>query len=210
AATATIGETHGSLDLLINASGILSIPNLCLDHASKFCFTETTFSQVQKSSLLLAYEVNAVGPILVIKHMWPLLKIGGRSETRRGFSLVTNMSARVSSIGDRRFGRLALIQSFQNSVESIIIDLIPRLLGLYHAVAKTISVEFGTKDNIACILLHLGTVNTDLSRPFQTNVPKGKLFKREFSAQKLLFVIDNAKKSDNGKFLAWEGQEIPW
>lgn len=29
--------------------------------------TETTLSKVQKSSLLLAYEVNAVGPILVIK-----------------------------------------------------------------------------------------------------------------------------------------------
>lgn len=29
--------------------------------------TETTLSKVEKSSLLLAYEVNAVGPILVIK-----------------------------------------------------------------------------------------------------------------------------------------------
>ncbi|RZC43769.1 hypothetical protein C5167_036735 [Papaver somniferum] len=28
---------------------------------------ETTLSQIEKSSLLLAYEVNAVGPILVIK-----------------------------------------------------------------------------------------------------------------------------------------------
>lgn len=29
--------------------------------------SETTLSKVQKSSLLLTYEVNAVGPILVIK-----------------------------------------------------------------------------------------------------------------------------------------------
>jgi len=29
--------------------------------------TETTLSKVQKSTLMLAYEVNAVGPILVIK-----------------------------------------------------------------------------------------------------------------------------------------------
>lgn len=29
--------------------------------------TETTLRKVEKSSLLLAYEVNAVGPILVIK-----------------------------------------------------------------------------------------------------------------------------------------------
>jgi hypothetical protein len=36
--------------------------------------------------------------------MWPLLKIGGRSETGRGFALVANMSARVSSIGDNALG----------------------------------------------------------------------------------------------------------
>jgi NAD(P)-dependent dehydrogenase (short-subunit alcohol dehydrogenase family) len=81
---------------------------------------------------------------------------------------------------------------------------------LCRAVTKTISVEFGRKDNITCILLHPGTVDTDLSRPFQRNVPKGKLFTREFSVQKLLSVIDSAKKSDNGKFFAWDGQEIPW
>ncbi|ONM02006.1 Cell-cell signaling protein csgA-like [Zea mays] len=96
AAAASITETHGSLDLLINSAGILSIPNVIQP--------ETTLSKVQKSSLMLAYEVNAVGPILVIKHMWPLLKIGGRSETRRGFALVANMSARVSSIGDNALG----------------------------------------------------------------------------------------------------------
>jgi len=28
--------------------------------------------------------------------------------------------------------------------------------------------------------------------------------------QKLLSIIDNVKKSDNGKFFAWDGQEIPW
>ncbi|KAM0891192.1 hypothetical protein ACQ4PT_026558 [Festuca glaucescens] len=152
AVAAAIGETHGSLDLLINAAGILSIPNVIQP--------ETSLSKVQKSSLLLAYEVNAVGPILVIKHMRPFLKIGASSERGK--------------------------------------------------VTKTASVELGKKDNIACILLHPGTVDTDLSRPFQKNVAKDKLFTREFSVQKLLSIIDNAKKSDNGEFFAWDGQEIPW
>jgi NAD(P)-dependent dehydrogenase (short-subunit alcohol dehydrogenase family) len=81
---------------------------------------------------------------------------------------------------------------------------------LNRAVTKTVSVEFGRKDNIACVLLHPGTVDTDLSRPFQRNVPEGKLFTREFSVQKLLSVIDSIKKGDSGKFFAWDGQEIPW
>ncbi|GJN35456.1 hypothetical protein PR202_gb24236 [Eleusine coracana subsp. coracana] len=176
AAATKIGESHGSLDLLINASGILSIPNMLQP--------ETTLSKVQKSSLLLAYE-----------HMWPLLKVGGRLETGRGFSLVANMSARVSSIGDNGLGGWHSYRASKTALNQL---------------TKTISVEFARKDNIACILLHPGTVDTDLSRPFQRNVPKGKLFTREFSVQKLLSVIDNTKKSDNGKFFAWDGQEIPW
>ncbi|BAF30262.2 uncharacterized protein [Oryza sativa Japonica Group] len=187
AAAASIGETHGSLNLLINATGILSIPNVI--------HPETTFSKVQKSSLLLAYEVNAVGPILVIKHMWPFLKAGGCSETGRGFSLVANMSARVGSIGDNGLGGWHSYRASKTALNQL---------------TKTVSVELGKKDNIACILLHPGTVDTDLSRPFQKNVPKDKLFTREFSVQKLLSIIDNVKKSDNGKFFAWDGQEIPW
>ena len=38
--------------------------------------------------------------------------------------------------------------------------------------------------------LHPGTVDTGLSEPFQSNVPQGKLFTPEFSAARLLQVID--------------------
>jgi hypothetical protein len=78
-------------------------------------------------------------------------------------------------------------------------------------VTKTISVEFARKkDPISCILLHPGTVDTDLSKPFQRNVSPEKLFTKEFSVKKLLNIIDNTKRSDNGKFFAWDSTEIPW
>uniref|UniRef100_A0A2C9UKT5 Uncharacterized protein n=1 Tax=Manihot esculenta TaxID=3983 RepID=A0A2C9UKT5_MANES len=189
ATTMSIREKYGSLNLLINASGILSIPNVLQPDPGKgiklislVSSAETTLNKVEKSSLMLAYEVNAVGPILIIRHMWPLLKAGGGSGTQRDVAVVANLSARVGSIGDNRLG-----------------------------VTKTVSVEFARKkDPIICILLHPGTVDTDLSRPFQRNVPEGKLFTKEFSVQKLLNIINNAKSHDNGKFFAWDGQEIPW
>ncbi|KAL5978765.1 hypothetical protein ACLOJK_029882 [Asimina triloba] len=79
------------------------------------------------------------------------------------------------------------------------------------AVTRTISLEFARKkDPIACVLLHPGKVDTDLSKPFQRSVPDGKLFTKQFSLQKLLGIIDNVKIRDNGKFFAWDGQEIPW
>ncbi|KAG6642542.1 C-factor [Carya illinoinensis] len=184
----SIRETFGSLNLLINASGILSIPDVL--------HPETTLSKVEKTSLLLAYEVNAVGPTLVIKHMWPLLKVGGGSGTERDVAVVANLSARVGSIGDNRLGGWHSYRSSKTALNQL---------------TKTVSVEFARrKDPIICILLHPGTVDTDLSKPFQRNVPEGKLFTKEFSVQKLLGIINNAKSHDNGKFFAWDGQEIPW
>ncbi|XP_058071690.1 uncharacterized protein LOC131220857 isoform X1 [Magnolia sinica] len=183
----SIRERYGRLNLLINASGVLSIPDVLQP--------ETTLTKVQKSSLMFAYEVNAVGPILVIKHMWPLLKAGGGSGTERDVAIVANLSARVGSIGDNRFGGWHSYRSSKSALNQL---------------TKTISVEFARKDPIACILLHPGTVDTDLSKPFQRNVPDGKLFTKEFSVQKLLGIIDNVKIRDNGKFFAWDGQEIPW
>ncbi|XP_065022484.1 uncharacterized protein LOC135648594 isoform X1 [Musa acuminata AAA Group] len=188
AAATSVRESYGSLNLLINASGILSIPDVLQP--------ETTLTKVEKSSLLLAYEVNAIGPILVIKHMWPLLKVGGGSGTERKHAVVASLSARVGSIGDNGLGGWHSYRASKTALNQL---------------TKTISVEFARKkDPIVCILLHPGTVDTDLSRPFQRNVPKGKLFTKELSVQNLLSIIDNAKSSDNGKFFAWDGQEIPW
>ncbi|KAK9937000.1 hypothetical protein M0R45_013819 [Rubus argutus] len=184
----SIRERYGSLNLLINASGILSIPNVLQP--------ETTLSKVEKSSLLLAYEVNAVGPILVIKHMWPLLKVGGGLGTEMDVAVVANVSARVGSIGDNRLGGWHSYRASKTALNQL---------------TKNISVELARrKEPIVCILLHPGTVDTDLSKPFQKNVPEGKLFTTEFSVQKLLSIIHNAKRQDNGKFFAWDGQEIPW
>nr|XP_016509507.1 PREDICTED: C-factor-like isoform X1 [Nicotiana tabacum] len=184
----SIRDKYGSLNLLINASGVLSIPNVMQP--------ETTLSKVQRSSLLLAYDINAVGPILVIKHMWPLLKAGGGSGTDKDFAVVANLSARVGSIGDNSLGGWHSYRASKTALNQL---------------TKNVAVEFARKkDPIICILLHPGTVDTDLSKPFQRNVPKEKLFAKEYSVQKLLSIINNTKRSDNGKFFAWDAQQIPW
>ncbi|BAT87726.1 hypothetical protein LR48_Vigan09g174800 [Vigna angularis] len=188
ASALSIKDTYGRLNLLINASGILSIPEII--------HPETTLNKVEKSSLMLAYEVNAVGPILVIKHMWPLLKVGGGNGTGRSTAVVASLSARVASIGDNRLGGW---HSYRSSKAAL------------NQLSKTVSLEFARKkDPITCILLHPGTVDTDLSKPFQRNIPPDKIFSKEFSVQKLLSIINNVKSHDNGKFFAWDGQEIPW
>ncbi|WJX27616.1 hypothetical protein P8452_16414 [Trifolium repens] len=188
ASALSIKETYGHLNLLINVSGIFSIPGVLQP--------ETTLNNLEKSSLMLAYEVNAVGPILVIKHMWPLLKVGGGIVTERSPAVVASLSSRVASIGNNRLGDWHSYRSSKTALNQL---------------SKTISLEFARKkDPIINILLHPGTVDTDLTKPFQKNIPKEKLLTKEYSVQKLLHIINNVKSQDNGKFFAWDGQEIPW
>jgi hypothetical protein len=73
------------------------------------------------------------------------------------------------------------------------------------------SLEFKRRrTNIACVLLHPGTCDTGLSKPFQKNVPPEKLFTRERGAQQLLGIVEEMTMDKTGSFIAWDGEPIPW
>ena len=61
-----------------------------------------------------------------------------------------------------------------------------------------------------CVGLHPGTVDTDLSKPFQRNLPEGQLFTPAYSAQRLLAVLDGLGEGDSGGLFAWDGTRIPY
>ena len=45
---------------------------------------------------------------------------------------------------------------------------------------------------------------------YMQNVKPEKLFTKERAIKQLLDIIDKTSMEDNGKFLAWDGQEIPF
>ena len=71
---------------------------------------------------------------------------------------------------------------------------------------------------VVCVLVHLLMVcmlvcvynATDLSVPFQKGVPEGKLFTPEFSASRMLAVLERIDASRAGGFFDWKGDAIPW
>jgi hypothetical protein len=76
-------------------------------------------------------------------------------------------------------------------------------------ILKTLSIEVGRRfKNQLIIGLHPGTVDTNLSKPFQGNVPEGKLFTPEYSAGKLLEVVDGLSAADSGNLYDWAGERI--
>jgi hypothetical protein len=56
--------------------------------------------------------------------------------------------------------------------------------------------------------LHPGTVDSQLSEPFQGNVAADHLFAAEYSASKMITVLEGLTPSDSGKCFAYDGTEV--
>lgn len=116
---------------------------------------ETSISAVTEASALLAYRVNALGPVLVSKAFAPLLASTAAERGRGQPTLVVNLSARLSSIRENKLGGW---YSYRASKAAL------------NMLTKSLAVEFAKEGKaVACLLLHPGTVATDLSRPFNRN-----------------------------------------
>ena len=78
-------------------------------------------------------------------------------------------------------------------------------------LTKTLSLEFKRRRRrVACVLLHPGTCDTDISEPFKKNVPPEQLFSAERGARQLLGIIDGVSMGDTGSYIAWDGEPIKW
>ncbi len=76
-------------------------------------------------------------------------------------------------------------------------------------IIKSASIEVARSNKNAILVgLHPGTVYSNLSKPFQHNVPEEKLFKPEYSAEKLLEVLCKLTPKHTGKCFAWDFEEI--
>ncbi|EIE27560.1 NAD(P)-binding protein [Coccomyxa subellipsoidea C-169] len=188
-AAAQVSAKHKHLDLLLNVAGILHIPGKMSP--------ETALSRVTASNLLENFQINALGPTLVSKIECPMIVAEKLSVIyRERPAVIANLSARVGSIGDNSLGGWYSYRASKSAQNQL---------------SKCMSVEFARrKQNVAVVMLHPGTVDTDLSMPFQKNVKPEKLFTRERAVKQLLDIVDKVTMDDNGRFIAWDGQEIPF
>jgi NAD(P)-dependent dehydrogenase (short-subunit alcohol dehydrogenase family) len=150
---------------------------------------EKALRDLDPAWLAKSYAVNAIGPALVAKHFLPLMP-------RTGRTIFAALSARVGSISDNRLGGWHGYRASKAALNMLVRNL---------AIE-----EKRRNDRSIVVALHPGTVDTGLSRPFQANVPAGRLFDAERAALQLLDVIEGLKVSDSGKLFDYEGQEIPF
>ena len=181
-AAATVGERHEQLHGLINCAGVLHDDALSLQ-------PEKRLEQIHANALDASFRVNAFGPMLLARHFFPLLK---HDQPAR----FATLSARVGSISDNAMGGW---YSYRASKAA------------QNQFTRTFAIEARRRAKQLIILaLHPGTTDTALSQPFQKNVPEKKLFTADFVAETLLNIVFNATTEDSGRFIAWDGQDIPW
>jgi len=76
---------------------------------------------------------------------------------------------------------------------------------------RNLSIELRQRNPQAlCVALHPGTVDTALSRPFQSAVDPSKLQTPADSVQQMLTTLDALGPADTGKLWAYDGTPIPF
>ncbi len=172
--------TSGKIDLLILATGLLHGENIQPEKSAK---------QITLGALQESFAVNCFGPALAAKYFLPLFD-------RRRKTAFAALSARVGSISDNRLGGWYAYRASKAALNMML---------------KTLSIEYArTHKSLTILGLHPGTVDTSLSEPFQGNVSEQKLFTPEFSAGRLLDVINQSEPVDSGSLVAWDGKKIPF
>ncbi len=168
------------LDWMINTVGMLHTPERSPEKNIRTFDTEFFLESIQ---------TNTLPTLLLAKYFMPHLK---RSETPRFVAL----SARVGSIEDNRLGGWYSYRISKSALNMTI---------------KNLSIEWSRyiKKGVV-IAFHPGTTDSELSKPFQKNVPEGKLFSGRYVAQSLLSILAELTPQDSGHFLDYQGESIPW
>ena len=110
--------------------------------------------------------------------------------------VITCLSARVASINENELGGWYCYRASKAALNMMF---------------KTTAIEFKRRAKTTkLVLFHPGTTDTPLSKPFQKNVPKGKLFSPEFVASKLSEVIETRHIDGNVDYIDWQDKSISW
>lgn len=176
AQAAQVLGARGPWHLILVATGLLHGPGLQ---------PEKRLADLQADSLRRLFEVNTIGPALILRHFGPLLD--------RQHSVLGVLSAKVGSIGDNRLGGWYGYRASKAALNMLL---------------RTASIELRrTHPGAILAALHPGTVKSGLSRPF-----RGDEIGREpgVAARDLLQALGGLTPDDSGGFVAYDGQRLPW
>lgn len=138
------------------------------------------FGEMKAEVMLSTLHVNAVAPLMVAQAFANLLKAGTHAK-------IVNISSGLGSMTRKLTGGL-----YGYSPSKAALNMVTRGLA---ADLK----PFG----ITTISLHPGWVQTDMGSP-EADLTASQ------SVEAMLKIVDGLTEKDNGTYLRWDGQPLPW
>jgi NAD(P)-dependent dehydrogenase (short-subunit alcohol dehydrogenase family) len=174
---AAVASLRGTFHLIIDATG-----SLTLDGQGP----EKHMGALNAAQLARAFEVNTIGPALLLKHFMPLLAIEQRS-------IYAKLSARVGSISDNRKGGWYGYRAAKAALNMVL---------------QTAAIEAARKrPQLVVAAMQPGTVASNLSAPF---VPAQDCLIPAQSVAGLLSALDELPAQAAAHFVDYKGAAIPW
>lgn len=134
-------------------------------------------------------EVNLIQPALYLQQLLPLLQ-------KQQNVKIAVLSAKVGSITDNQLGGWYSYRMAKAALNMLV---------------KCSSIELARYNKDATLIsLHPGTTDSELSAPFQKNLPAGQLRSAAATAERLIQVITELKPEQTGALLNWDGTPLPY
>lgn len=136
--------------------------------------------QLELDEMSRLFEVNSIGPLRITQALLPNLRKGTKK-------MIVNISSNLGSIAENTEGGWYGYRASKAALNML---------------NRTLAVELGSEGFI-CVVIHPGWVRTDMGGPEAPLSP-------EQSVSGMLNVIDRLTMEDNGRFLDYNGQTMPW
>ena len=177
AAQAAASAASGPYHFIVDATGALSIDGVG---------PEKSLASVRPEMLAKSFALNAVGPLMVLRHFAPLLAPGP--------SIYAKLSARVGSITDNHAGGWYSYRAAKAGLNMLL---------------QTAALELQRKNpDLRVVALQPGTVRSNLSQPFSAHV--AHLLEPSESVSGMLQALKDLPSRRGAHFVDYQGKEIAW
>ena len=171
---------HGQIEKLSQTLANKPI-DLLINNAGVFPdINDRSFGQTDYDSWAHAFLVNTMAPLKIAEEFIDQV-------TQSSRKTIVTITSKMGSVADNGRGGSYIYRSSKSAVNMVI---------------KSIAIDLEPSDIIS-VLLHPGWVRTDMGGP-------SGLISVEQSVSGMLSVIREVTSADSGKFIAYDGQIIPW
>ena len=171
---------HGQIEKLSQTLANKPI-DLLINNAGVFPdINDRSFGQTDYDSWAHAFLVNTMAPLKMAEEFIAQI-------TQSSRKTIVTITSKMGSVADNGRGGSYIYRSSKSAVNMVI---------------KSIAIDLKSNDIIS-VLLHPGWVRTDMGGP-------SGLISVEQSVSGMLSVIREVTSADSGKFIAYDGQIIPW